>query len=196
MCRASLRSCQTPIVRAAALRFKSFVYQNTSLQLHDSLVFNDKPFAAGEINTIMADMISTDMRTFASRVATFQQPHQLSKRRASSQGKKKNQQTTEWPHENPSPEEVCMRCSEIDKNTANIPTARTRRFLLQAQPRLQRQCTMFPMRREIGRMGSVRQPTARTSGTFKRLRMGALSLLLPTRGRPGRDARSHVRRDG
>jgi hypothetical protein len=76
--------------------------------VHDSPVFNDIPIAAGEINTIMADMISTDMRTFASRVATFQQPHQLSKRRASSQGKKKNQQTTEWPHEHPSPEEVCM----------------------------------------------------------------------------------------
>jgi hypothetical protein len=55
----------------------------------------------------MADIISTEMQSFASRVATFQQPHQLTKRRASSQGKKKTQQTTEWPHENPSPEEVC-----------------------------------------------------------------------------------------
>jgi hypothetical protein len=56
----------------------------------------------------MADIISTDMQSFASRVATFQQPHQLTKRRASSQGKKKTQQTTEWPHESPSPEEVCL----------------------------------------------------------------------------------------
>ena len=73
-----------------------------------SLVFHDNPIAAGEINTTMADMISSDMRSYASRIATFQQPHQLSKRRASSQGKKKNQQTTEWPHKHPSPEEVCL----------------------------------------------------------------------------------------
>jgi len=72
-------------------------------------VLDDNTIAAGDINTNMADMISTDMQSFASRVATFQQPHQLSKRRASSQGKKKNQQTTEWPHEHPSPEEVWMR---------------------------------------------------------------------------------------
>jgi hypothetical protein len=62
---------------------------------------------ARHILTNMADIISTEMQSFASRVATFQQPHQLTKRRASSQGKKKTQQTTEWPHEHPSPEEVC-----------------------------------------------------------------------------------------
>lgn len=46
------------------------------------------------------------MQSFAARVATFQQPQQLGKRRASSQGKKKTQQTIEWPHQQPSPEEV------------------------------------------------------------------------------------------
>lgn len=141
---------------------------------------NDNPIAAGEINTNMADMISTDMQSFASRVATFQQPHQLSKRRASSQGKKKNQQTTEWPHESPSPEEVCMRYVVSNSNIANTPTACARRFLLQAKPGLQRQRTMLSMRRKARWMGSIRQSTTRALGTFERLRMGAVSLLLAT----------------
>ncbi|KAK5133570.1 hypothetical protein LTR08_007609 [Meristemomyces frigidus] len=48
-----------------------------------------------------------DMQTFAARLATFQQPHQLSKRRASGQsGKKKAVTTAEWPHERPQPEEL------------------------------------------------------------------------------------------
>nr|POF07646.1 protein bir1 [Quercus suber] len=48
------------------------------------------------------------MGTYAARLATFQQPHQLSKRRASSLGggkKKKNDHVVEWPHERPSGED-------------------------------------------------------------------------------------------
>lgn len=92
-----------------------FVYQRDPATKHE---FEDnrrhhqqQHRRAGEIHSIlttnMADRISTEMQSFASRVATFQQPHQLSKRRASSQGKKKAQQIAEWPHESPSPEEVC-----------------------------------------------------------------------------------------
>ena len=89
------------------------------------------------LTTSMADRISTEMQSFASRVATFQQPHQLSKRRASSQGKKKAQQTAEWPHESPSPEEVCRLVRCVEPHTDRLQ-ARTRRLLLQAQPRLKR----------------------------------------------------------
>ncbi|KAK5125957.1 hypothetical protein LTR85_011312 [Meristemomyces frigidus] len=54
---------------------------------------------------------SPDMQTFASRLATFQHPHQLSKRRASSQGSKRKNaggqgNTVEWPHERPAAEEL------------------------------------------------------------------------------------------
>ena len=91
-----------------------FVYQRdpaTKHEFEDNRRHNQQHRRAGEIHSIlttnMADRISSEMQSFASRVATFQQPHQLSKRRASSQGKKKAQQTAEWPHESPSPEEVC-----------------------------------------------------------------------------------------
>lgn len=50
---------------------------------------------------------STEMLTYAARLATFQQAHQLSKRRASSQSsKKKSEKAVEWPHESPTVEEV------------------------------------------------------------------------------------------
>ena len=56
------------------------------------------------------------MQTFAARLASFQHPHHLSKRRASSQssGSKKKgatAQTVEWPHERPSPEDVRYACN-------------------------------------------------------------------------------------
>ncbi|WPG99995.1 Hypothetical protein R9X50_00281900 [Acrodontium crateriforme] len=47
------------------------------------------------------------MHTYAARLATFETPHQLSKRRASGQGtKKKGPTTAEWPHANPTPEDL------------------------------------------------------------------------------------------
>ncbi|KAI9722108.1 MAG: hypothetical protein M1828_004922 [Chrysothrix sp. TS-e1954] len=44
-------------------------------------------------------------RTFAGRLATFEGPQQIAKRRASSV-KKKKANTASWPHESPSPEEL------------------------------------------------------------------------------------------
>ncbi|EMD01174.1 hypothetical protein BAUCODRAFT_135901 [Baudoinia panamericana UAMH 10762] len=62
---------------------------------------------------------SAEMQSFAARLATFQTPHQLSKRRASSQSSKKkggngngnsnsnsNSNTVEWPHNEPAVEEL------------------------------------------------------------------------------------------
>ncbi|KXT14848.1 hypothetical protein AC579_4087 [Pseudocercospora musae] len=46
-----------------------------------------------------------EMNSFAARLATFEQPHQLTKRRASSNSsKRKGGNTVEWPHEQPSKE--------------------------------------------------------------------------------------------
>ncbi|GAB1732941.1 hypothetical protein NU195Hw_g196t1 [Hortaea werneckii] len=48
-----------------------------------------------------------EMQTYAARLSSFQNPVQLSKRRASSQGsRRKNAHTVEWPHEQPSVEEL------------------------------------------------------------------------------------------
>lgn len=48
-----------------------------------------------------------EMQTYAARLASFQTPHQLTKRRASSQtGRKKHGNTIEWPHTRPAIEEV------------------------------------------------------------------------------------------
>lgn len=48
-----------------------------------------------------------EMQTYAARLASFQTPHQLTKRRASSQtGRKKHGNTIEWPHSRPAMEEV------------------------------------------------------------------------------------------
>ncbi|KAF2864288.1 BIR-domain-containing protein [Piedraia hortae CBS 480.64] len=47
-----------------------------------------------------------EMRTYAARLATFQSPRQLSKRRASSQSKRKGANVIEWPHDQPAVEEL------------------------------------------------------------------------------------------
>ncbi|EME46491.1 hypothetical protein DOTSEDRAFT_169130 [Dothistroma septosporum NZE10] len=44
-----------------------------------------------------------EMHSYLARLETFQQLHQLSKRRASSQSRKKNANTVQWPHEHPDP---------------------------------------------------------------------------------------------
>ncbi|KAF2773259.1 BIR-domain-containing protein [Teratosphaeria nubilosa] len=50
---------------------------------------------------------SQDMRAYHARLQSFEQPHQLSKRRASSQSKgKKNAGPVEWPHDSPSPDSL------------------------------------------------------------------------------------------
>ncbi|GAB7366251.1 hypothetical protein MBLNU230_g7809t1 [Neophaeotheca triangularis] len=49
---------------------------------------------------------TADKHSFADRLSTFQHPHQLSKRRASSQTKAKKANTVEWPHQRPAPEEL------------------------------------------------------------------------------------------
>lgn len=49
---------------------------------------------------------TNDMQTFAARLHSFQTPHQLAKRRASNQAKKKTVGIAEWPHEKPAPEDV------------------------------------------------------------------------------------------
>ena len=50
---------------------------------------------------------SKEMQCFASRLHTFQTAHQLSKRRASQQTKKKGgANVVEWPHDTPSGEDV------------------------------------------------------------------------------------------
>ncbi|KAH9817753.1 BIR-domain-containing protein [Teratosphaeria destructans] len=50
---------------------------------------------------------SDDMRSYHARLQSFEQPHRLAKRRASSQGKgKKTAGTIEWPHESPSPDSL------------------------------------------------------------------------------------------
>lgn len=59
-----------------------------------------------------------EMQTFAARLATFHQPHQLSKRRASSQtgsnrSKKNAAHTVEWPHERPSAEQVRITTAHV-----------------------------------------------------------------------------------
>ncbi|KAK6440838.1 hypothetical protein LTR95_002939 [Oleoguttula sp. CCFEE 5521] len=48
----------------------------------------------------MADEVTTQYQSAVARVASFEQPQQLAKRRASSQGRKKAQ-VIEWPHEYP-----------------------------------------------------------------------------------------------
>ena len=47
-----------------------------------------------------------EMHSYLARLETFQQLHHLSKRRASSQSKKKNANTVQWPHEQPDPNYV------------------------------------------------------------------------------------------
>ncbi|KAK0904987.1 hypothetical protein LTR02_006687 [Friedmanniomyces endolithicus] len=53
---------------------------------------------------------SSSMQAWATREATFQRPHQLSKRRASTTSKKKgantNTNTVEWPHKLPTVEQL------------------------------------------------------------------------------------------
>ena len=53
---------------------------------------------------------NNEMQSFAARYNTFTIPHQLSKRRASAQSKKKGAagNTVEWPHERPTPEDVSV----------------------------------------------------------------------------------------
>ncbi|TKA70325.1 hypothetical protein B0A55_09630 [Friedmanniomyces simplex] len=54
--------------------------------------------------------VTPAMQTLSARLATFQQVHQLSKRRASSTSKKKGTTTitAEWPHEQPAVEELAL----------------------------------------------------------------------------------------
>lgn len=104
---------------------------------------------------------NNEMHSFSARLNTFHIPHQLSKRRASSQSIKKKVggggNTLEWPHERPSAEDVCC-CFFLFINTPphhtictiaastsvfiSIPTdmilndlARPRRFLLRPRTR-------------------------------------------------------------
>lgn len=95
---------------------------------------------------------TAEMQTFAARHATFTQPYQLSKRRASSQGsKKKTKQTAEWPHEQPDTREVGgerrlgTRCIHVRLTPR---AARTRRLLLQTRPGVPRQRAMLHVWRE------------------------------------------------
>lgn len=46
-----------------------------------------------------------DLTTLAGRLATFEQPHHVAKRRASST-KKKAQPSVGWPHKTPTPDDV------------------------------------------------------------------------------------------
>jgi hypothetical protein len=50
--------------------------------------------------------ITQSLFTTAARLATFHTEHRLEKRRASSQ-KKKQTNTLSWPHDVPTPEDVC-----------------------------------------------------------------------------------------
>ena len=91
------------------------------------------------------------LNEFSARLATFQTPHHLNKRRASNQTKKKGGgggggNTVEWPHEYPSAEGVMFYPinqypHDMINNTDNPfsnSTARTRWILLQTRPRLGR----------------------------------------------------------
>lgn len=49
--------------------------------------------------------VQEDVGTLAGRLATFERPHHLAKRRASA-AKKKAPPAVTWPHEKPTPEEV------------------------------------------------------------------------------------------
>ena len=52
---------------------------------------------------------TADMSTYAGRLATFDGPVQIVKRRASTTKKSKTPNTVEWPNQTPTPEQV--RCA-------------------------------------------------------------------------------------
>lgn len=57
-----------------------------------------------------------DVMTLAGRLATFDGPVQITKRRASSAKKTKPATTAEWPHQSPSPDQV-MRRQQMDASS-------------------------------------------------------------------------------
>lgn len=49
--------------------------------------------------------LSAELQTFDARLATFETPQQINKRRASN-NRKRQPNTVSWPHEKPDPEQV------------------------------------------------------------------------------------------
>ena len=75
-----------------------------------------------KMQTQVQEMAPKEMQSYDTRLASFQKPHQLNKRRASSNAtKKKKAGAAEWPHEKPRPEEVSKAyrifCSESALST-------------------------------------------------------------------------------
>ena len=85
----------------------SQAYTNPSSQNHHL----GRSLEGASLLRLSATMAGTaDMSTYAGRLATFDGPVQIVKRRASTTKKSKTPNTVEWPHQTPAPEQV--RCTE------------------------------------------------------------------------------------